>query len=260
MIRQVTDKAEINCKKLLETCAGKRLLSNLEAYGTDYDFCRFYISDSDSVLLFMNDTLLISGDGFEKDELTGFAGIHTPFRIEGNQKAIGMLSDLSGYRSLHRTLFKLVPDSNIQIDENDIERSPKLDDVYGILSEGFPNLIDFSLWLADTSHRVRHNISQVFVYRKSTTASVVYDIDNTVLIGQVATKISARGSGYARKFLKWIAQYLSQQGKTAFLNALDTRESFYREIGFEPYESEYVLERIDDRNESAVKGKLSTND
>ena len=53
---------------------------------------------------------------------------------------------------------------------------------------------------------------------------------------------------------------LSQQGKTAFLNALDTRESFYREIGFEPYESEYVLERIDDRNESAVKGKLSTND
>ena len=83
MIRQVTDKAEINCKKLLETCAGKRILSNLEAYGTDYDFCRFYISDSDSVLLFMNDTLLISGDGFEKDELSGFAGIHTPFRIEG---------------------------------------------------------------------------------------------------------------------------------------------------------------------------------
>ena len=106
----------------------------------------------------------------------------------------------------------------------------------------------------------RQGISHVFVYKNSTTASIVYDIDGTVLVGQVATRLSARGSGYARKFLKWLACYLEKQNKTAYLNALDTRESFYREIGFEVNASEYVLEKIDNKNESAEKGKLNTND
>ncbi|MGN1482023.1 N-acetyltransferase [Porcipelethomonas sp.] len=260
MIRQIMDKSSVNCEKLKSTCCGKRILSNLEAYGTGYDFCRFYLSGNDSVLLFMNDTLLISGSEFDGDELSGFAGMHRPFRIEGNQKALEILSGMDGYHKLHRNLFKLVGDVNTDIDENDIEFNPSLDEVYEILSEGFPNLLDYPLWLADTSHRIRHGISRVFVYKKSTTASVVYDIDGSVLVGQVATRISARGSGYARRFLKWLAMYLEKQNKTAFLNALDTRESFYREIGFEAYESEYVLERTDDKNESAVKGKLNTND
>ena len=154
----------------------------------------------------------------------------------------------------------LTGDKNIDVDENDIEFDPPLDEVYEILSEGFPNLLEYPLWLTDTSHRVRHGISRVLVYKNSTTASIVYDIDGTVLVGQVATRLSARGSGYARKFLKWLACYLEKQNKTAYLNALDTRESFYREIGFEVNASEYVLEKIDNKNESAEKGKLNTND
>ena len=52
----------------------------------------------------------------------------------------------------------------------------------------------------------------------------------------------------------------SRRFQKAYLNALDTRESFYREIGFEVNASEYVLEKIDNKNESAEKGKLNTND
>ena len=186
--------------------------------------------------------------------------MNMPYRIEGNQTAIESLYNMEGYHKLHRTCFKLCADENTVIDENDINYEPILDDVYGILSEGFPNLLDYSVWLADTSHRIRHGISRVFTYKNSTTASIVYDIDDCVLVGQVATKISSRGSGYARAFLKWLATYLEKQNKTAFLNALDTRESFYREIGFKAYNSEYVLERIDNKNESAVKGMLNAND
>ncbi len=85
---------------------------------------------------------------------------------------------------------------------------------------------------------------------------MVFDIGNEVLIGQVATKLSARGSGYAREFLKWLAYFLNNLGKRAFLLALDIRVSFYREIGFREIETEIVLERIDIEKESIFKGIL----
>lgn len=260
MICRINDVNDIDCKILAETHLGKKILSYLKAYGTDYEFCRFYGDKAGSVLLIINSTLLVSGGSFEKEELCGFAAMHQPFRIEGDQNAIKLLSDMEGYRKLHRTWFRLTVDENIDVDENDIEFNPPLDEVYEILSEGFPNLLEYPLWLTDTSHRIRHGISRVFVYKNSTTASIVYDIDGSVLVGQVATRLSARGSGYARKFLKWLAFYLKKQNKTAYLSALDTRESFYREIGFEITANEYVLEKINNKNESAEKGKLNTDD
>lgn len=209
------------------------------------------------MLLLINSTLLITGTEFDGEELITFAQMNKPFRIEGCDKAIELMYGMEGYQKLHRTIFKLCADKNNVIDENDINFEPKLDDVYEILAEGFPNLLDYPLWLADTSHRVRHGLSKVFSYKGMTTASIVYDIDGYVLVGQVATKLAARGSGYARIFLKWLAEYLSGQNKTAFLYALDTRESFYREIGFEVYNDEFVLEKTDDKHESTEKGKLN---
>ncbi|MCI6561572.1 MAG: hypothetical protein MR434_09250 [Ruminococcus sp.] len=76
-------------------------------------------------------------------------------------------------------------------------------------------------------------------------------------MAQVATSIQARGSGYAREFLRWLAEFLNNLGKKAYLLALDVRESFYREIGFREVEKEIVLERIDVEKESVLKGRLA---
>lgn len=257
MIRHVEDASLIDKNKLIGSCCGRRILSYLQAYGTGYDFCRFFVNDSDSVILLINSTMLVVGKNFEREELITFAQMNKPFRIEGSDCAIELLIGINGYKRLHRTIFKLKSDNDNIIDEQDINFEPKLDDVYEILTEGFPNLLDYNLWLADTSHRVRHGISKVFTYKGATTASITYDMNGFVLISQVATKISARGSGYARIFLKWLADYLEKQDKTAFLYALDTRESFYREIGFEVYNEEYVLERTDKEDGNAEKGKLN---
>ena len=257
MIRHIEDASLIDKNKLIKTCCGRRILSYLRAYGTGYDFCRFFINDSGSVMLLINSTLLISGEEFNSEELVHFAYMNKPFRIEGSDLAIELLTGIDGYKKLHRTIFKLKSDNTNVIDEQDINFAPKLDDVYEILTEGFPNLLDYQLWLADTSHRVRHGLSRVFTFKEATTASITYDIDGFVLVSQVATKISARGSGFARIFLKWLADYIEKQNKTAFLYALDTRESFYREIGFEVYNDEYVLERIDKEDENSEKGKLN---
>ena len=264
MIKLLTDEKHIDRELLMKTLSGKKMLAYLKAYGLGYDFCRFYgISDDNGGRGFMfiiNSTLIIcSDDKLESsDELEMFISMNLPFRIEGSQRILRSLKGSGHYQSLNRTVFELVPDeSTAKFSEQFVDFDPKLTEVYKILSEGFPNIADFSLWYTDTSHRCRHGISRVFTYKGCTTASAVFDIGNEVLVGQVATKIESRGSGYAREFLKWLAEFFNTLGKRAFLLALDVRVSFYREIGFKEIESEIVLERKDVEKESVLKGKLA---
>lgn len=259
MIKQIDNRADIPCKELAKTWCGRKIVSYLYAYDTGYDFCRFFKSGRSFIML-INSTMLIWGNDFDSDELNGFVNINMPFRIEGDQEALSMIKN-NAYMSLHRTIFQLIPGNGMQSEKHYVNFDPKLDDVYGILSEGFPNIADHPLWLADTSHRIRHGISRVFTYRNSTTASLAFDVEGFVLVAQVATKISARGSGYARKFLTWLADWLDGQGKTAALYALDIRESFYKEIGFKVISEEFVLERKENNNEENIlKGTLQYND
>lgn len=265
MIRLLTDEKSFDKELLYKTLSGKKLLSYLKAYGTGYDFCRFYEISNETGRGFMfiiNSTLIIcSDDTMEADEeISLFVEMNLPFRIEGSQKILNGLKSMDSghYQSLNRTIFELVPDAfPMKRCEEYVDFDPKLTDVYEILSEGFPNIADFGLWYTDTSHRCRHGISKVFTYKNSTTASVMFDIKNEVLIGQVATKTEARGSGYAREFLRWLAAFFNNLGKRAYLLALDVRVSFYREIGFREVESEIVLERMDVKKESVMKGKLA---
>lgn len=263
MIKLLTDEKDLDRELLLKTLSGKKMLSYAKAYGLGYDFCRFYEISSENSRGFMfiiNSTLIIcADDNLEVDEeLKMFVEMNLPFRIEGAQKILNGLRDSGHYQVLNRTVFELVPDeSTVKFNEQFVDFNPKLTDVYKILSEGFPNIADFSLWYTDTSHRCRHGVSRVFAYKGCTTASVAFDIENEVLVAQVATKISSRGSGYAREFLKWLAEFFNNLGKRAFLLALDVRVSYYQEIGFKEIEKEIVLERMDVEKESVLKGKLT---
>lgn len=263
MIKLLTEEKYIDRELLMRTLSGKKMLSYLKAYGLGYDFCRFYEITDESGRGFMfiiNSTLIIcSDDELEvSDEIEMFISMNLPFRIEGSQKIIRGLKGSGHYQALNRTVFELVPDgSTAEFNEQFVDFDPKLTDVYRILSEGFPNITDFSLWYTDTSHRCRHGISRVFTYKECTTASAVFDIGSEILVGQVATKIESRGSGYAREFLKWLAEFFNNLGKRAYLMALDVRVSFYREIGFKEIESEIVLERKDVEKESVLKGRLA---
>lgn len=264
MIRLLTDERELDRKLLLETLSGRKLLSYVKAYGLGYDFCRFYgVTDEKGrgFMFMINSTLIIcSDDELEvTEELELFVEMNLPFRIEGSQRILHGLSGSGRYQALNRTVFELIPDENTagSFCEQYVDFDPKLTEVYEILSEGFPNIADFSLWYTDTSHRCRHGISRVFTYRNCTTASAMFDIGNEVLIGQVATKLESRGSGYAREFLKWMAGFFNTLGKKAYLFALDVRVSFYREIGFREVEREIVLERRDIEKDSVLKGKLT---
>lgn len=263
MITLIEHEHELDSDLLLKTLSGRKMLAYMRAYGPNYQFCRFYKVEDETGKGFMfmiNSTLIIcADDGLEaSEEIDLFISMNLPFRIEGTQKILLGIKIPERYQRLNRTVFELIPDDKpLESIEDHVDFDPSLSDVYHILSEGFPNISDFSLWYTDTSHRCRHGISKVFTYRGSTTASAVFDIENVVLIGQVATTIASRGRGYARDFLRWLAKFFNGNGKRAFLFALDVRKSFYLEIGFREVESEIVLERIDVEKESAAKGRLS---
>lgn len=263
MIKLIEQESEFDRNLLLKTLSGRKMLAYLKAYGTGYDFCRFYkISDTNGIgfMFMINSTLIICADDNLQatDEINLFVSMNLPFRIEGCQHILKNIKIPQHYQQLNRTIFELIPDGKpLESIEEFVDFNPNLPDVYKILSEGFPNIADFSLWYTDTSHRCRHGISRTFTYKHSTTASAIFDIENVVLIGQVATTESARGRGYAREFLKWLAGFFNGLGKKAYLMALDIRVSFYREIGFHEVEHEIVLERIDIEKESLMKGKLT---
>lgn len=262
MIKLIENEKSVDRELLMKTLSGKKMLAYMKAYGLGYDFCRFYeISDSKGrgYMFILNSALIICADDnmTDTEEIEMFICMNLPFRIEGSGNILRRLSCSDHYQQLRRTVFELVPHGGTSdFDESAVEFNPNLTDVYKILSEGFPNITDFSLWYTDTSHRCRHGISRVFTYKGCTTASAVFDIGGSILIGQVATKIESRGSGYAREFLKWLAQFFNTLDKRAFLYALDVRVSFYREIGFREIEQEIVLERKDVEKDNAAKGKL----
>ena len=263
MIKLIEHEAELDRELLNKTLSGKKMLAYMRAYGPNYEFCRFYkLTDNyggEGYMFIINSTLIICTDGYlePSEEIDLFVSMNVPFRIEGDQYILEAIKLTERYQKLNRTIFELIPDDTpLEAIEEHVEFNPNLPDVYKILSEGFPNISDFSLWYTDTSHRCRHGISKVFTYRNSTTASAVFDIGSTVLIGQVATSAAARGRGYAREFLKWLAKFFNGLGKRAYLLALDVRVSFYEEIGFKIVGKEIVLERIDVKKDSHNKGKL----
>ena len=259
MIKKITSESQFPCALLRQSWRGRKMFSYYKAYGLHYPFCQFYIVGNSGVMLNFNSTVLIlQAEPEEVENLAVFLKMHEPFRIECNEPVRNMLAErLPEYQSLHRTTFALQPDMNHpDFHEEDVEFNPSLDKVYEILHAGFPNLEDYSLWLTDTSHRCRHGISHILTYKNSTTASILFDIDNYVLVGQVATLPEARGLGHARLFLRWLAGWLAQFNKQSVLYALDIRESFYREIGFTAIETEYVLERSENSSDIFTKGLL----
>ena len=246
MIRYITDTDLSAIKALHECYYGRKILSYYYSYGTEYDFCRFYeasFEDTTAYIVQFNAVMIICADGpLENEELRTFIQMNKPFRVEAPWIILQNLCEIPGYKMLKRTKFEFTDHRPANFDESKIDTSPSLDEIYDILHEGFPTLVGHGLWITEHSHKIRHGLSRIYLYNHCTTATVIYDVDDHVLIGQVATKAEARGRGYARDLLYWIGHTLKLEGKTVSLFALDYRESFYEEIGFKAVSTENVIQ------------------
>lgn len=234
----------------------RKIKSNFLAYNTKYDFCKFYLLVDDdnvdkAVICQFNSTMVICRfDEVEitdndMDDIATLIFMNQPLNIEIHVELYKKLFELikDYYTAQERTEFKFRDTSNPP--SLDVNECPTLAEVFEILSECFPAIRDgHDLWLTDTSHRVRHGLSQCLIYNKCTTATIQYIIDKVALVGHVGTLEKERGKFHARKLLYWIGERLSMDGLEVVLFARNHRVSYYNEIGFEPIGQDIVFERI----------------
>lgn len=215
---------------------GGKIASAVAAYGTGHDFCRLYRFDGGGYILAYNGTMLADGD-FDPEELSIFAKTLNPDVIElSSNIALHMGGD---FKRIGRTLFELIPKEN-DISGSCVKQNALLDKCFDIISAGF-GLTDFEPWYVDISHRIRHGVSDIFLY-ESTTVTKLFDHDSMVFLSDIATAPEARGKGTARQMLYYLCGKLSQGGKRVFLYARDEWRGFYEEAGFIPVGYDYFYE------------------
>lgn len=217
-------------------CCGKKIRSYIDAYGTGYDFCRLYADENGAAVLVYNSLAVIAAESIT-EELKSFIYMLMPITVESD--ADFKPDKACGYSGIHRTLFRINPAVS-EITDGEPEVNGSLDEIYGIISEGFGD-IPYDLWYTDISHRIRHGVSKTYLLNK-TTLTVQYDIGGFVFVSHVATASENRGKGAARRLLGYVAQEYSREGKTVYLYARDNRVSFYESFGCIPCGEDYLYQ------------------
>lgn len=228
--------------RLTKTYYGRKILAAYNAYGTGYDFCRFYScenpDESFGTVHIYNSSMVIDGS-VDTDDIAMLIKMTKPANIEISG---GTLLKQDGYKKRHRTLFRAVPNKT-DIDFADITINGNAEECYKILAESFENMGSFEDWYVDISHRIRHGVSMLY-YCGETTVTRNFDIDGFVFVSHIATAESARGKGGARRLLYCLADKFSKEEKSMHLFALDHRKTFYEAIGFEPVAEDILYELL----------------
>ncbi|MGN1133270.1 MAG: hypothetical protein ACI4RN_02330 [Oscillospiraceae bacterium] len=241
-------------KTLKSNHYSRRIKSNFNAYGGNYDFLKFFKIENNGMVIglasMFNSTLIISTlNDVEFDdecikEISVLISMNKPVTIElENQYADKLNSYIrKDYNSIVRKEFQYI--SKNSLPDIDVNETPELDDVFNVLKTGFPEIAAaYPMWLTDTSHRIRHGLAQSFLMGNYSTASIQYIVDRIALIGHVATIPEERGKFHARQLLFWIGEKLTADGFDVRLMARPHRVSYYEEIGFKDIASDIVFER-----------------
>lgn len=228
--------------RLTKSYYGRKIYAAYNAYGTGYDFCRFYSCEnpdgSFGTVHIYNSSMVIDGNA-DTDDIVTLIKMTKPANIEISG---GTVLKADGYKMRHRTLFRAVSNKT-DIDFADITVNGNAEECYKILAESFENMGRFEDWYVDISHRIRHGVSMLY-YCGETTVTRNFDIDGFVFVSHIATAESARGKGGARRLLYCLADKLAKEEKSMHLFALDHRKTFYEAIGFEPVAEDILYELL----------------
>lgn len=236
MITQIDEKTAQRLLADANDIFSVKIASNLKAYN-GYDFFSVYAGKGILIGKYYSDLVIrtkgvISEDNVEELSLflkvCGFGsalmGIETGKRLMA-----------AGWKNARESLIykfssQLLPEGEAIPEMEEINAAPKLDEVFPIVKDGFPE-IKYEDWYTDISHKVRHGIAKVYVYGGAS-ASVMADINGTVFISLVSTKKEARGKGEAKKLLRRLGLYFEEHGKEIIILCREELSPFYRKAGF----------------------------
>jgi len=230
---------------------GRKILAAYTAYGGGYDFCKFYSCfdcgdrcnrsnrghRSDGIIHIYSTSMVIDGN-VDADEAEMFINLTKPVTIEISSRTALHLG--SGYRQKHRTLFRVRP-RETDIAFEDVKVNSYTDVCYDILSKSFDTVGSYDEWYVDISHKIRHSVSELYLY-DSTTVTQQFNINGFIFLSHIATAPEARGKGMARRLLYCLGREAEKRSADAYLFALDHRRSFYETIGFEPVYEDILYE------------------
>lgn len=211
----------------------QKIRALLNAYGTKYDFCRFYVSEN-YILCEMNGSFVVceiaeNGDIDELAEFFTFGGFSEIFCSECLGKRFGRLL---GCNVEIVNLMRFCGEA----ERAEVEKSPPLGEVYEILKTAFD--IDYEYWYADMSHRIRHNVAAARKFGNSVLI-IQHNLNGEALLSQIATLPSSRSRGNASRLISAVCGELSPS--EVFVICEDALTGFYRKIGFEFAEFKVIL-------------------
>ena len=222
--------------KLSESYYGYKIRSLLNAYGTSYDFCKLYTNEEGGTILTYNSTLIADGS-FDESELDGFIEMLCPVTVEVSTNIRLDLS--SDYIQTERTLFK-APKNLSCGEEIDVKHNAFMAECFPIISEAF-GITEFDEWYVDISHKIRHGVSDIYIY-KTTTVTKAFDINGFVFLSHIATASADRGQRNAARLIKWLCENYEKECKEVYLYSKKERYTFYQSLGFEPILTDIVYE------------------
>ena len=232
MIKRAKSPEEL--KNLPETgVEALKIRSLLLAYGTNYDFCRFFTAKN-LVLVQLNGDFIISNFGeTDVEELSKFLNFNGFSEIFCSEQLGQVLENRLDVTRENVSLMRFAG-----VSEKNALEILKPAEAYQIIKTGFD--FEFEPWYLDMSHRVRHGVSRLYGLDGAALA-VQYNLNGEALISQVATLPEKRGKGCARRLISAVCAELHES--EVFVLCEDRLLDFYGKIGFVPEDEKCCLRR-----------------
>ena len=201
-----------------------KIMTYLKAYGTGYDFCRFYGGDGFTAMLF-NSSLTVCGDPHDREEFAAFADMTAPYTIESG------IAALDGYTASAVTYFE----GTVAGDTKDTHMIGSVYEMSACVSRCLG--ADRDMWYTDMSHRIRHGCSEAYRCGESYAAADMR-YGERIYISSVVSPENERGCGNIRG----IFSFLSREG-ICCVRAEPALCGFYAHIGLDAVSEHTMLVR-----------------
>lgn len=237
MLRRIDELSKPKALELLNLnpVYNLRIISLLNAYGTEHNFFNVYMSDKSIIAELEGNFFIAVTEQVELEEIEAFIKCSPKVSsVSSKKQTLEKLFDIKTLK-----LYSLMSFESKSF-QNSLETyQPKLQEVYDLLKDNTNDSItlgDYMPWYADMSHRIRHGSAEVYgllINGQLVTALLLTAITkNFALIGGVVTDKSCRKKGYAKKLLNNVSNKLLAQQKVPILECNDDLIEFYKNNGF----------------------------